>query len=175
MQTPFHFNNTPLIFCRASIYFLFVCLVTIHNLMKTPTDTFLFCQNENLLLFLSTSSLLTSWWVCGPSITLCPFLSATPFSTIPFSFPASLAPPFLTSASPPHTLSRSASHYFYPPECGPAPLHANRKPQVLFCLDSTQARELFQAVHSHLHFLDILREEWREDVGDNYFLWIQKS
>lgn len=66
------------------------------------------------------------------------------------------SPPFLTSASSPHTLSRSASHYFYPPECGPAPLHANTKPQVLFCLDSTQAWELFQSVHQHLHFWDKL-------------------
>lgn len=52
--------------------------------------------------------------LCGPSIALCP-------SFFPF------LPSLLTSASPPHTLSRSAAHYFNPPECGPAPLHASRK------------------------------------------------
>lgn len=119
--------------------------------------------------FLSTASLLASWWVCGPSITLCPFLSATPFSKISFSFPASLAPPFLTSASSPHTLSRSASHYFYPPECGPAPLHANRKPQLLFCLDSTQAQELLARIPIFWTNWHIERRTKREEARDNYF------
>ncbi len=103
------------------------------------------------------------------------------FLPLPFPqsfFPASLIPPFLTSASPPHTLSRSASHYFYPPECGPAPLHANRKPQVLFWLDSTQAREPFQSVHSHLHFFDKLtyREKDRKRGSRRWLLfWIQNG
>lgn len=56
------------------------------------------------------------------------FFRPLPFPPCPVSFPASLAPPFLTSASRPHALSRSATHYCNPPECGPVPLHINKKP-----------------------------------------------
>lgn len=122
------------------------------NPHKPPTDRLWFSQRQNDTLSCACFCFChhlpsLHHGECVARLSPCVlFLSATPFSTIPFSFPASLAPPFLTSASPPHTLSRSASHYFYPPECGPAPLHANRKPQVLFCLDSTQAQELLQSV-----------------------------
>lgn len=61
-----------------------------------------------------------------------------------------LLPSFPSPLHLPCTLSRSAFHYFYPPECGPAPLHANGKPQVLFCLASSQ----HQPIQQHLCSLE---------------------
>lgn len=140
------------------------CLVT-HSSEEMPSNqsalltnsfsTYCKALHPCLLLLPLASFLLTSWWVCGLSVTLCPFSFCRSLFHAPrllSCFPPSS--PFLTSASSPHTLSRSASHYFYPPECGPAPLHANRKPQVLFCLACTQSS------FSPFNSISTLRKMW---------------
>lgn len=124
-------------------------------LLTNSFSTYCKARHPCLLLVPLASFLLTSWWVCGLSVTPCPFS----FCRSLFHAPRLLSclppsSPFLTSASSPHTLSRSASHYFYPPECGPAPLHANRKPQVLFCLASTQSS------FSPFNSISTLRKMW---------------